>query len=120
MNKDWESSLAQLKRMIKDGLGFIKAGSVTEIITLRYELGMWRVYIADRYAQFDAEYSLRALEYKQSEDKISIAQAELFADSLAVAINRRIAKELLETLNQLANACASAISFLTNESRNIP
>lgn len=110
MNNEWEDSLVRLKKDIQDGLKIIKAGSLPDIAELRYKLAVWRAYVGGKYAEFDTEYANEKLKELERMDRPSVAYAETVADSLPIAVKRTSAKELLETLNQLGNACASAIS----------
>lgn len=115
MTSDWDESLTKLHAEIKTGLKHIHGGSLPDIVELRYKLAMWRAYVGARYATFDTEYANAKLQALEGMEKPSVAHAETTADALPINIKRVTAKELLETLNQLANACSSAIATLSKE-----
>lgn len=111
----WENKLNELTQIIIAGRKTVASQSPSDIAELRYTLAMWRVYVGGQLAQFEHEVASEKAVIMAGDDKMPISKAEILADALQVSTNRRTAKEMLETLTQLGNACASAINVLMGE-----
>lgn len=111
----WQVKLGELTQIIIAGRKTIASQSPSEVAELRYTLAMWRVYVGGQLAQFEHDVANEKALIMTSDEKMSVAKAEIIADALTVSTNRRTAKEMLETLTQLGNACASAINVLMGE-----
>lgn len=104
-----------LREAIKEGRQIISTNDLNRIAQYRYELATWRAYVGNKWAEFDQQYSQLVLAFLMSENKISVAQATIQADCEEVAKYRHEAKEMLNTIDQLLNACSTMISCLLTE-----
>ena len=112
INDDWDKEIGDL---VNTGKGLVHSQDLQGIIEFRFRLASYRGWVMKRWAEFDQAYSMSKWEFMQSDPKNSATKAEAYADTLAISRYRHQAKEWLETINQILNACASAITVLAKE-----
>ena len=110
--KHWQDPI---KELINEGREIAKTQSLDDIAYFRLNLAGWRGYVSNKWAEFNREYAEMKVAFMNEDSKLSVAKAEVMADATEIALNMRQAKEMLETINQLLNACATIISVLLAE-----
>lgn len=112
--EDWAQ---EIEDTINSGRRLIMSQDIHGIANLRFELAAWRGYAANKWADFHRQYSELKKEFLTTDQKVSVALAEAMADATPIAKEMRRSKEMLETIDQLLNACSTIVNVLISEKK---